>query len=63
VIMDHLMSEDRTEPFQGAVFAINMLVYKAWRYLHRDESGLDEGWPASVDLKPEAPSRNQYIIG
>lgn len=26
VIMDHLMNEDRTEPLQGAVFAINMLV-------------------------------------
>jgi len=26
VIMDHLMNEDRTEPLQGAVFALNMLV-------------------------------------
>jgi SAM-dependent methyltransferase len=26
VIMDHIMKEDRTEPFAGAVFAINMLV-------------------------------------
>lgn len=25
VIMDHVMNEDRTEPFDGAVFAINML--------------------------------------
>ena len=26
VIMDNIMKEDRTEPFAGAVFAINMLV-------------------------------------
>ena len=26
VIQDHIMSEDRTQPIQGAVFAINMLV-------------------------------------
>jgi hypothetical protein len=26
VIQDHIMSEDRTQPLQGAVFAINMLV-------------------------------------
>jgi hypothetical protein len=26
VIQDHIMSEDRTQPVQGAVFAINMLV-------------------------------------
>lgn len=65
VIMDHLMNEDRTEPLQGAVFAINMLVGTK----NGDTYTLDEisGWmneAGLVDMKPiNALSGTQYIIG
>jgi len=65
VIMDHLMSEDRTEPLQGAVFAINMLVgTKHGDTYTRDEIG---GWMMAAGLHGiktlEVPSGTQYIIG
>jgi 3-hydroxy-5-methyl-1-naphthoate 3-O-methyltransferase len=65
VIMDHLMSEDRTEPLQGAVFAINMLVgTKHGDTYTRDEIG---GWMTAAGLHGikilEVPSGTQYIIG
>ncbi len=65
VIMDHLMSEDRTEPFQGAMFAINMLVGTK----HGDTYTLDEisDWMHDAGLHDimvlDAPSGVQYITG
>jgi|APCry1669189101_1035198.scaffolds.fasta_scaffold00132_7 SAM-dependent methyltransferase len=65
VIMDHLMSNDRTEPLQGAVFAINMLVGTK----HGDTYTRDEisGWMEAAGLSGirtmNAPSGTQYIIG
>ena len=65
VIMDHLMSEDRTEPLQGAVFAINMLVgTKHGDTYTRDEIG---GWMKAAGLGGiktlDSPTGVQYIIG
>ncbi len=65
VIMDHLMSDDRTQPFQGAVFAINMLVGtpRGDTYTVAEISS----WMKSAGLEDirtiEAPSGSQYIIG
>jgi len=65
VIMDHLMNEDRTEPLQGAVFAINMLVGTK----HGDTYTIDEirGWMQDAGLKDintiNTPSGTQYITG
>jgi SAM-dependent methyltransferase len=65
VIMDHLMNEDRTEPLQGAVFAINMLVGTR----RGDTYTIDEisSWMHSAGLSDikimDAPSGTQYIFG
>ncbi|MCX6281130.1 MAG: methyltransferase [Bacteroidetes bacterium] len=65
VIMDHLMNEDRTEPFQGAVFAINMLVGTK----RGDTYTMDEitGWMKEAGLIGTtiltAPSGTQYCCG
>jgi SAM-dependent methyltransferase len=65
VIMDHLMNEDRTEPLQGAVFAINMLVSTRGG----DTYTVDEisGWMHSAGLSDikilDAPSGTQFITG
>jgi SAM-dependent methyltransferase len=65
VIMDHLMNEDRTEPLQGAVFAINMLVGTRCG----DTYTVDEisGWMRSAglcDIKTmNSPSGTQFITG
>ncbi|MCX6287283.1 MAG: methyltransferase [Bacteroidetes bacterium] len=65
VIMDHLMNEDRTEPLQGAVFAINMLVGTK----HGDTYTVDEisGWMKDAGLQDiktmDGPSGTQYITG
>jgi len=65
VIMDHLMNEDRTEPLQGAVFAINMLVGTR----SGDTYTVEEisGWMHSAglaDIKTiHAPSGTQFIMG
>jgi len=65
VIMDHLMNDDRTEPLQGAVFAINMLVGTK----SGDTYTVSEisGWMLAAGLAEikaiNAPSGTQYIIG
>ncbi|MEI6885909.1 MAG: methyltransferase [Bacteroidota bacterium] len=65
VIMDHLLNDDRTEPFIGAMFAINMLVGTR----KGDAYTLDEirGWMQEAglaDIKTISPSSgNQYITG
>lgn len=65
VIMDHMMNEDRTEPQQGAVFAINMLVGTK----QGDTYTADEikGWMQDAGLQDisilDATSGTQYIIG
>jgi len=65
VIMDHLMNEDRTEPLQGAVFAINMLVgtKKGDTYtLQEISSWMNEA--RLEDIKSiNAPSGTQYLTG
>ena len=65
VIMDHLMNEDRTEPLQGSIFALNMLVGTR----HGDTYTAKEigGWMQAAGLSDisttEGPSGTQYIIG
>jgi SAM-dependent methyltransferase len=65
VIMDHLMSDDRTEPFTGALFALNMLVGTR----SGDSYTLSEisDWMKDAglsDLKNfDLPSGGQFIVG
>ncbi|MEI6682544.1 MAG: methyltransferase [Bacteroidota bacterium] len=65
VILDHIMSADRTEPAVGAIFALNMLVGT----LHGDTYTRDEisGWMEAAGLTDivlkETPSGVQLMTG
>lgn len=65
VIMDHLMSDDRTQPLQGSVFAINMLVGTRGgdTYTLKEISGWMEEAGLSGLKAVEGPSGTQYLIG
>ena len=65
VIVDHIMNDDRTEPFTGAVFALNMLVgtLHGDTYTQKEIAGwMQEAGLAGVIMK-ETPSGVQLMLG
>jgi SAM-dependent methyltransferase len=65
VIMDHVMNEDRTEPFIGALFALNMLVGTAQGDTYTEKEL--RGWMQEAGLGDirlvTAESGMQFMVG